>query len=203
MRPNPIWNSIALNNHLHHTHRYQPLKYTWIYLCISFKIDALFPKNDKMSKSDGFVHSRILPLLLSSPSLGPRPNSGRASPGSMTSTATSISCAPVHPWRLTSLHTRRSEPPHRCSPVVRPKFPTLSSKNLTDFTPIFTVKPNNFLYILLWWIRLCKKTKTNKSILDSICCNSFSSSSVQVSLSLTVCALEIVVDYLKKWAVAG
>lgn len=106
------------------------------------------------------LFSHISPLfIISSPSLGPRPNSGRASPGSMTSMATSTLCAPVHPWRLTSLHTRRSEPPHRRSPVVCPKFPTLSSKNLTDFTPIFTVKLNNCLSILLWWIKLCKKKK--------------------------------------------
>lgn len=45
----------------------------------------------------------------------PRPNSGRASPGLMTSTVTSTSCAPVHPWRPTSLRTRRREPPHRHS----------------------------------------------------------------------------------------
>lgn len=77
----------------------------------------------------GFVLTCILPLLLSSPSLGLRPNSGRASPGSTTSTATSTSCAPVHPWRLTSLRTRRSEPPHRCSCWSATKFPTLSSKN--------------------------------------------------------------------------
>lgn len=108
------------------------------------------------------LFSHISPLfIISSPSLGPRPNSGRASPGSMTSMATSTLCAPVHPWRLTSLHTRRSEPPHRRSPVVCPKFPTLSSKNLTDFTPIFTVKLNNCLSILLWWIKLCKKKKKN------------------------------------------
>lgn len=58
-----------------------------------------------------FSH-HFLPCSLSS---DPRPNSGRASPGSTTSTVTSTSCAPVHPWRPTSLRTRRREPPHRHS----------------------------------------------------------------------------------------
>lgn len=55
------------------------------------------------------------PFLPCSLSSDPRPNSGRASPGLTTSTVTSTSCAPVHPWRPTSLRMRRREPPHRHS----------------------------------------------------------------------------------------
>lgn len=76
----------------------------------------VFAENRSFSAETGCFQTFLSSLC--SHSLGPTPNSGQASPGSMTSMATSTLCAPAHPWRSTSLRTRRRERPRRRPPDV-------------------------------------------------------------------------------------
>lgn len=50
----------------------------------------------------------------------------------MTSMATSTSCAPAHPWRSTSLRTRRTEPPRRRAPDVWTHHNLLALENVWE-----------------------------------------------------------------------